>query len=245
MKRKKRTIFSFIVLSTLIVGCDANFEKLSIGEANVMTQSFSSKEPINMNAKEVHIEVPFTKQKPELPRGCEVTSLSMLLGHAGVTVDKMELAKNIKRVPFLNGDIKGNMHEGFVGDMYSFETPGLGVYNEPIFELGSRYLPKKLVNLSGKELEDVYNSLRSGKPVWVITNDEFDALPDSAFQTWNTNQGEMKVTYHEHSVVLTGFDEESVYINDPLYHEPNRKLDKKNFEESWIQMGKQAITYRN
>ena len=40
-------------------------------------------------------DVPFIKQLPELPRGCEVTSLAMLLQYKGVQVDKMQLASEI------------------------------------------------------------------------------------------------------------------------------------------------------
>ena len=46
-------------------------------------------------------DVPFIKQLPELPRGCEVTSLAMFFCNIkGVQVDKMQLASEIHRVPF-------------------------------------------------------------------------------------------------------------------------------------------------
>ncbi|GGE63321.1 C39 family peptidase [Priestia taiwanensis] len=187
--------------------------------------------------------VPLILQNPELPRGCEVTSLSMLLHHAGVPVSKMELAKNIKKVPFEKNGLRGDLNEGFVGDMYSKKTPGLGVYAGPVYELGLEYLPDQLINLTGKETKDLYRMLDKGYPVWVITNATFAPLKDNQFETWNTKSGKMRVTYHEHSVVMTGYDDEYVYINDPLDKEMDKKVPRKQFEEAWVQMGKQAISY--
>jgi hypothetical protein len=44
------------------------------------------------------IDVPIACQLPQLKNGCEVTSLSMLLGWAGVHVDKMTLAAQVAKV---------------------------------------------------------------------------------------------------------------------------------------------------
>jgi len=190
------------------------------------------------------LDVPIIQQMPELPRGCEVTSLAMLLNDAGVNVDKMTLAKQIAKVPFMNNGLHGDMNEGFVGDIYSFDNPGLGVYADPIFNLGKRYLPDKLVNLTGESMDDVLGWLDAGSPVWVITTSTFAPLDDDDFRTWKTENGSMNVTYSEHSVVLTGYDDKYVYINDPYETKPNKKLSRANFEKAWEQMGSQAISYR-
>ena len=46
---------------------------------------------------QVHLDIPAISQNPELPRGCEVTSLVMLLNSAGVNVNKMVLAEKVKK----------------------------------------------------------------------------------------------------------------------------------------------------
>ena len=50
----------------------------------------------NRDKKVILSNVPLIQQLPELDRGCEVTSLAMMLQYAGITVDKMKLANEIK-----------------------------------------------------------------------------------------------------------------------------------------------------
>lgn len=195
----------------------------------------------------VLFDVPFIQQLPELPRGCEVTSLAMLLHYDGINVDKMDLAKQIKRdeTPFKkeNGVTQfGNPYNGFVGDMYSFSTPGYGVYHGPIVELAREYKNDKVIDLTGFEFSHLLYHLANGRPVWVIINATYRPLPETAFETWKTPDGSVKITYREHSVVITGFDHESIYINDPLAKEKNKKVNRKEFEQAWNQMGQQALT---
>ncbi|QHE54151.1 C39 family peptidase [Pontibacillus sp. HMF3514] len=190
------------------------------------------------------ISAPFIRQMPELPRGCEVTSLAMLLQHAGVNVDKMKLASEVKKVPFYMGDgFRGNPYEGFVGDMYDFNIPGFGVYHGPIYELANKYIPNRVLDLTGKGQKHLYSMLDRGIPVWVITNSLFEPLSEEQFQSWKTKQGEFPLTFEEHSVLITGYDRNDFYIHDPLYSKPHRKIDQEKFIASWKQMGQQAISY--
>lgn len=196
----------------------------------------------------VLIDAPAINQFPELPRGCEVTSLAMLLQHAGVNVDKNTLAKEIRKdsTPYKVADGKiyfGNPHDGFVGDMYSFDNPGLGVYHEPIKDLAEKYLPGQIKDLTGSSFQELRIHLSDDRPVWVVTNTAYKKLPQESFQTWNTPSGKVDITYKEHAVLLTGYDDDYIYFNDPLTGEKNKKALLKDFEEAWEQMGSQAITY--
>ena len=97
----------------------------------------------NRDEKVILSNVPFIQQLPELDRGCEVTSLAMILQYAGITVDKMKLANEIKKVDFMNDGVRGNPNEGFVGNIYTFSESGYGVYHGPLFQLAKNiYLIK-------------------------------------------------------------------------------------------------------
>ncbi|MDO9534490.1 MAG: C39 family peptidase [Bacillota bacterium] len=194
------------------------------------------------------IEAPLIMQNPELPRGCEVTSLAMLLQYAGVPVDKLTLAKEIKKDPasykIKNGKIYfGNPHYGFVGNMYSLHEPGYGVYHGPVRQLMEKYLPGKTIDLTGCEFEDLLFFLSEEIPVWVVINSTFSELAPAEFITWHTPTGVVQITYRMHSALLTGFDREYVYFNDPLVNIPNNKTGRESFQVAWEQMGKQAVTY--
>ncbi|HVH46145.1 MAG TPA: C39 family peptidase [Labilithrix sp.] len=192
------------------------------------------------------VDVPWIAQNPELPRGCEVTSLAMLLAHAGVAADKMTLAGQIDKVPYDAGNgLRGNPNDGFVGDMYTFAKAGYGVYHAPVRRLAESYLPSLVVDLTGASFDDVLDQhVGQGRPVWVIANAKFRELPPSAFETWKTSSGDVRITWHEHSVVVVGYDSHSVFINDPLDPKgKNKPIKRASFRAAWEQMGSQAIAY--
>ena len=197
----------------------------------------------NNDEKIILSNVPLIQQLPELDRGCEVTSLAMMLQYAGITVDKMKLANEIKKVDFMNDGVRGNPNEGFVGNIYTFSESGYGVYHGPLFQLAKKYLPNKAVDLTGKSIEELYKSVKAGQPVVMITNATFAPLDEDEFTTWETNSGDVSITYNEHCVVLIGYDQESVYIRDPLEDSLDVKVPRETFEQAWVQMGSQAISY--
>ncbi len=191
--------------------------------------------------------VPYIGQYPELFRGCEVTSLTMMLNYKGFNVNKMELAEKITKEPFIftleGNEYNGNPHQGFVGDIYTKENKGYGVYNEPIYKLLKEYIGGEALNLTGANFSDLYYYINKNSPIWIIINTRFKHLPDEEFSYLNTTRGNVKMTYREHSVLVTGYDNEYIYYNDPMYPGITQKQPKSDFINAWEQMGKQAITY--
>ncbi len=51
------------------------------------------------------------------------------------------------------------------------------------------------------------------------------------------------MTFNEHSTVLTGYDANYIYLNDPYANIKDRRVSHQNFQASWNQFGRQAITY--
>lgn len=197
--------------------------------------------------EEVILNIPVIKQYPELPRGCEVTSLAMVLQYMDVDVDKLELAQEIKKDPtnyFKDTDGKitfGNPYDGFVGDMYNIKNNGYGVYHGPITELAEKYMPNQVIDFTGVDFEVLLHLLSENMPVWVVANSIYKPLPEEMFEIWHTPTGIVKITYREHAVVITGYSNEYVYINDPLKANQNIKVNKSEFIEAWMQMGSQAV----
>lgn len=187
---------------------------------------------------EILLDVPLLNQmdSPRLYNGCEVTSLAMILQYNGLDVTKNQLAEEVVRTPlnYENGEY-GNPNIGFVGNME--DGPGLGVYHGPIYDLAQNY-SDNVIDLTNQPFSMLLEQVAEGHPVWIITTSTFS--PVDEFETWQTPQGEVDITYKMHSVVITGFDSNSIYINNP-YGEKNQKLDREAFIQAWEQMGSQAI----
>lgn len=204
----------------------------------------------NVEVKEsLILEVPFVRQMPELIRGCEVTSLSMLLKYIGIDADKMILAQQIDKdnTPYKivdNTIYYGDPSVGFIGSMSDGTKPGYGANHAPIFKLLEKYVKIRAIDLTGADFDSIYFFLNQNSPVWVITNTDLKKLNENEFYTWLTPSGKtIRATNKEHSVLITGYDNDYIYINDPLAVQPNKKVIKNDFIQAWEQMGKQAVTY--
>ncbi|RMC23701.1 MULTISPECIES: C39 family peptidase [unclassified Lactobacillus] len=205
----------------------------------------NSKEIINhydwltLNSKQ-KINVPLENQYPELPNGCEVTSLAMLLRYYNIKVTKLDLSEKINHVASFtdNGQYRGNPHVGFVGYM-SLANAGWCVYNEPLMQVARKYT-NRIQNFTGHDFIQVVKLVSEGHPVLIITTTNFDRVKD--MQTWSTKQGIVHVTPSSHACVLTGFNKEKrqIYVNDP-FGQKNKKVSWSGLERSYNQQGKQAL----
>jgi uncharacterized protein YvpB len=192
------------------------------------------------------VDAPVIRQYPELPSGCEITSLSMMLQYYGIKKNKMELLPELKRDPTplkrnSDGSIAfwGNPNTGFVGEI-SGATKGFGIYHGALFDLQKKYIPTA-VDLTRQPFEKLEQQLRDGIPsvVWTTINYQ---VPEN-WVIWDTPIGPIQTTFMEHAVLLVGFDDQHVYVNDPISGKGKVKIDKAQFLESWEAMGRQALSY--
>ncbi len=99
------------VLFSILAGCSTKQSPVEKHESNIghedveltknIKKTTSKNEPLQSPAPSVQekviLDVPLISQKPELKYGCEVTSLAMVLQHAGIKVNKMQLANSIQK----------------------------------------------------------------------------------------------------------------------------------------------------
>lgn len=237
MKHAKPTKFNYKYLYLiipailiLIIGFIYAFNKKKINdEVDWMTMK-----------EEQKLNVPIENQMPDLPNGCEVTSLSMMMNYYGIRVTKNELANNIKHVDsFTNGGkYRGNPNQGFVGHM-SIENAGWCVYNGPLYDVARKYT-NRIQNATGSDFLQVLKLVLGGHPVLIITTTTFNEVNN--MQVWETNSGRVNVTPSSHACVITGYNKKKrvVYLNNP-YGIKNQAVNWHNLQRSYDQQGKQAL----
>lgn len=177
-------------------------------------------------------------QYPDLPTGCEVTSLTMVLNFYGINCDKCEIADN-----YLDkGEVgKVNFWEAFEGDPR--DENSFGCYSPVIVNAANKVLnaygsPLKAVDISGKELSELFTYVDKNTPVIVWGTQ--DCRPGHYSVTWNVNGEDLTWFTPEHCMVLVGYDNQSVSVADPLYGDI-RSYDKATFESRYNSLFRQAI----
>lgn len=188
----------------------------------------------------IQLEAASILQYPELPTGCEVTSLTMALRFAGYDVSKEELADT-----YLDKAAPGSVsyRSAFWGDPR--QSGSFGCYAPVIVNAANKYLeekesPKRAYDLTGTPLDDILVEIRMGFPaiVWgsMYINEEivfsYGWEIDGETVTWPSN---------EHCMLLIGFDTEanSVIVCDPL--EGIVSYDKTAFQHHYETLEQQAI----
>jgi len=195
--------------------------------------------PVGVPEK-VRLPVEEIPQNPELPNGCEITCAAMALGYLGFPADKTELAGLYlpKEPDYWSAD----PHKTYMGDPAS-PYAGWYCWPEPVAEAVNAYLADqgagdswRAVDLTGATFYDLQCCLARGTPVlaWVTLCFEdpeqsgYFLLPDGS-----------EVYHNLHCVLVTGYDEETVYFADPL--EETRSVSISRFQEIYTAMGSHAL----
>lgn len=149
---------------------------------------------------------------------------------------KNKLAAQIKRVSVkCENGLRGNPNEGFIGDME--EWPGLGVYAGPVIDFVRQYVEDRVEDLTGQPFDRLLDEVANGNPVWIICTTNFVHVPN--FKTWKTPRGAIEITFNIHSGVITGFDEQYIYVNNPCGPK-NQRVERKKPIQARDSMGRHS-----
>lgn len=197
----------------------------------------------------VYIDMENVLQLPELPVGCEITALTILLRHCGFDVDKTDLAKNYLPKSWGNPryedgkTYKDSFFDYFIGDPFG---TGYGCFSGAIVKAANAYISDHgggftVKNISGSHPDVLYDYLAAGTPVLCWATDGM--IEPEYYETWYDNvTGEQLDWYlNEHCFVLAGFNMSGdlVTLNDPMKGIIDYNINK--FETRYDQMHRQAI----
>lgn len=195
----------------------------------------------NMDINEnLYIDIVPILQEPELPTGCEITSLATVFNYYGMEIDKTELAEKYLEV----GDVgQVNPNEKFVGT--PFDKHSFGCYADVIENAANKFIKEnryeyEVINLVDVDMNDLKLYIDNDIPVIIWTT--IDLLKPYESVTWQIDGNNVTWLANEHCVVLIGYDKENYIVSDPLHgicEYPGKLLEKR-----YSQMGKQAIVIR-
>ncbi len=225
--------------NTSEAGAENNNDSISVMAENSSDTIVQNIVKNKLKRKKFNLNVPYISQYPELPTGCEVVSLTMLINRLGYSVDKEYMADEC----LVYGD---SYVTSYSGDPYT--ENGSGIYPPGIVRTVQEFAKKRsadvdAVDLTGTSLEDLYKLIENGYPVmiWTTLRMEYPNYDDDFyFEEYNGIKYPWYI--NEHCVVMTGYDKENgtVILNDPLYGQITRDIDI--FEEVYDDIGRFSLT---
>ncbi|WP_101772544.1 C39 family peptidase [Peptostreptococcus faecalis] len=187
-----------------------------------------------------YLNVESKNQFPNMPNGCEITSLSMLMKYSGYDVSKEYLNDNfLKKSGFYNTDPE----EYYIGNPY--KKSGYYSYAKPIADCANRYfenlgVSQRAEDKTGMSVFGVLNNVIFDKKpvaVWYTIDDK---SPEYGDRYYTNLQGEKLPLYKNlHCVVVEGVGKGKVYIIDPI--QGKRSVNFVQFIKLYYQMGQRAV----
>lgn len=187
-----------------------------------------------------HMDIECIMQYPELPNGCEVTSLATVFNYYDVKVDKCDLADNYLK----QGEIgKTDPNEAFIGNpRYNYSY---GCNASVIYDCAKEYIKAnkltdyEAINITNADFKELIKYVDKEIPiiVWVTSN----LAEPYTYREWNVDGKDIVWTSPFHCVVLTGYNvtDNIVYVSDPQIG--NTKYDLDMFKQRYEQLGSQAV----
>lgn len=182
------------------------FSDITVGKVKYWINKKGTIVGVKHNAKVI-------SQLPQMPTGCEITAVTMMLNYAGVNVSKQKAAKVMH--------YSLNPNKGFIGSPYKKWPLGYWVAPDGIKSVVKHYLGTSKV-MTGASMSAIKKKLvRSHLVVaWVGKFDGFS----------------------NHAITLTGYHGKTLYYNDP-WTGTKRKISEKSFLSHWKKDAKRALSY--
>ena len=153
------------------------------------------------------------RQLPEMPTGCEITAVTMMINFAGKNITKQEAAKIMPR--------SLNPNKGFIGSPYKNFPLGFWVAPGGVKPVVEYYLGKAKI-MTGCSINAIKQKLIRQHLV-VVWVGQFDGISN-------------------HALALTGYHNNTIYYNDP-WTGTKRKMSISTFNRHWALDGHRAISY--
>lgn len=152
-------------------------------------------------------------QRPQMPTGCEITAVTMMLNFAGKKVSKFKAAKLMHR--------SKNPNKGFIGSPYKKYPGGYWVAPKGVRSVVKHYLHKAKI-MTRCSLKAIKAKLLQSHLVvaWVGWWDHFS----------------------NHAIALTGYHGSRLYYNDP-WTGTKRSMSVKTFMRHWRLDAYRALSY--
>lgn len=177
-------------------------------------------------------------QYPELPTGCEITSLTMVLNYYGFDVDKCDLSDN-----YLDKGKVGTVDFRMIFEGDPRDKDSYGCYAPVIVNTANKFLRSqssslKAAEITDTEFEDLFEYTNKGVPVMVWCTYE---LAQGHFSvTWNVDGQDMTWYTPEHCMVLLGQKDDKAVTADPASGEI-KEYDKELLKTRYEELFKQAV----
>ncbi|KAF1304484.1 C39 family peptidase [Enterococcus sp. JM9B] len=245
LNRKTKKKLSIIVITNISIMMGIYFGLLYPDSKGAKAETKSEEKSTHIKRTDaIQLDVPLEKQfaSPELGNGCEVTALSMLLNYYDYETDKNQLADLLSYVPVtLDNGLKGSPKEGFVGDIWGGDN-AMGADVEPIADVAEKMVNEQFSVVMSREtsLDSLLDLLKNGTPIWVKVTLDFVRPTEADFRYWDTTSGQVKVSPINHASVITGYNEDSIFVNDP-YGYKDREISREDFEFIFEEMGSQSL----
>jgi len=185
------------------------------------------------------LNVKYISQYPNMPNGCEITSLAMVINYNGYDVSKEFLSDNFLDKSGMNN---ANPDVAYIGNPYK---NGYYSYAGPIVNSANKYfksigVSENATDKTGINLFGVLNKvIFEKKPVivWYTVDDKSPALSENTYV--DENGVRQNLYSNLHCLVVEGTGGGMVRVVDPI--KGKRSINFLQFAKLYYEMGQRAV----